>query len=123
MPITDIYHSNFYPLGDNWGAVLAENWSDGEPNTVAPTAPRGFPIKPPQLENQPEFEWIHRGTDSARQRRLEYQRSIPALTPLITNRRPGMGKRDIDQEIYSRRQDEENRHTSRKRFSTELTMT
>ena len=100
-------------IGDNWGAVLAENWSDGEPNTIAPTAPRGFPLQVPSVETPPEFEWIQRGADSAKQRRLDYERSIPAMTPLISNRRPGLGKHDIDQEIYSRRQDEENRHTSR----------
>ena len=79
--------------------------------------PRGFPSKIPEFEKQPEFEWIQRGARTPKERRLDYRRTITSnLTSLRDNRRPGLGKRDIDQDIYLRRQDEECRMACRKRF-------
>ena len=98
-------------LGDNWGAVLAEHWSDGELSSVAPPTPRGFPTQVPQFENQPEFEWVQRGARTPAARRNDYQtsRNSSTFTSLVANRRPGFGKKDIEQDVYLRRQDEENR--------------
>ena len=104
------------PLGDNWGAVLAEHWSDGDVETQASSAPRGFPPIVPLFEEQPDFEWTQRGAKTPRERRLDYERSRTTFTSLRDHRQPGMGKRDISQDIYLRRQDEEYRKACRHGF-------
>ena len=113
------YSEVTFIIGDNWGAVLAENWSDGDFESEVPNAPRGFPSHIPQFENQPEFEWIQRNAKTPRDRRLDFLRSITPLTSLTENRRPGLGRKDIDPDIYLRRQDEESRRIGRSGFSLE----
>ena len=93
---------------------MAENWSEGEIDSIAPSTPRGFPLQVPIKEEQPEFVWIQRGARTAKERRLDYRSTISSLTSLTAHRRPGLGRgKDIDQDIYLRRQDEEIRHSSR----------
>ena len=100
-------------LGDNWGAVLAENWSEGEIDSVAPSTPRGFPVQVPVKEEQPEFQWIQRGSRTSKERRLDYKSTMRGLTSLTAHRKPGLDRgKDIDQDIYLRRQDEEIRQSS-----------
>ena len=93
---------------------MAERWSDGDVDSVAPSAPRGFPSHVPEPQVVPEFEWRNRNADSVAHRRSDYQRSLPPMTSLTAHRRPGYSRgQDIDQDIYLKRQDEENRRTCR----------
>ena len=92
---------------------MAENWSDGNFESQTPAAPRGFPSNVPEWEIPPEFEWIQRNARSARERRLDYNKSITPFTPIMDKRQPGLGKKNIDNDIYLRRQDEENRKACR----------
>ena len=93
---------------------MAEHWSEGDIRPVAPAAPRGFPTDAPVKIDQPDFTWIQRGARSARERRLDYLKTRSRFTTLLDKRRPGMDRgRDIDQDVYLRRQDEEIRYSSR----------
>ena len=74
----------------------------------------------PEFPVQPEFEWIQRGAHPPRDRRIDYRRSVTALTPLEVHRKPGLGKKNIDQDIYLRRQDEENRRACRHEFQNDF---
>ena len=113
-PTPNPYSNESGSIENNWGAVLAEKWSDGEIDSIAPPTPRGFPNDVPVKIEQPDFTWIQRGARSAQERRQDYERSIPRLTSIIDKRRPGFDKgRDIEQDVYLRRQDEEIRKSSR----------
>ena len=83
---TFIHVQNFI-LASNWGATLAENWSDGAVGDNINAQPRGFPAEVPLKPKPPTLQWMGTGARSPRERRLAYERSRPQLTSLTANRR------------------------------------
>ena len=99
--------TNFNILVSNWGAHLAENWSQGLADAdVVNAAPRGFPTDVPLVIKPPTLQWIGVGAKSPRDRRIAYERSRPQLTSLSANRRKNdktrlIHNRDIVISIFS----------------------